>query len=87
MAPCSAASGSVNLSGASVAFADATHVVVPRRVGLAVNPELLRRLARQCRILMLRVRTDAARRQLWILADELEQRAKELELECPRSSC
>ncbi len=46
---------------------------------LAVNPELLRRLARRLRLLMLQLRTDVARRQLGLLADQLEEKAEEIE--------
>ena len=44
-----------------------------------MNPELLRRLASRIYLLMLRVRTDAARQQLRVLAGEMEERADELE--------
>ena len=56
-------------------------------MGLMVNPEIFRRLAARCRRLMLLVRTDAARDQLRIWAEEFEQKADELEKESRRERC
>jgi hypothetical protein len=52
-----------------------------------VSPKVFRRLAAQCRRLMLLVRTDAAREQLRIWADEFEQKADELEKKTRRERC
>ena len=49
-----------------------------------MNSEFLLRFARRMRDLMLRARTDAAREQLRIWAEEFEARAAALETEQPR---
>ena len=56
-------------------------------MGLMVNPEIFRRLAARYRRLMFLVRTDAARDQLRIWAEEFEQKADELEKESRRERC
>ena len=56
-------------------------------MGLMVNPEIFRRLAARFRRLMFLVRTDAARDQLRIWAEEFEQKADELEKESRRERC
>ena len=56
-------------------------------MGLMVNPEIFRRLAARYRRLMFLVRTEAARDQLRIWAEEFEQKADELEKESRRERC
>jgi hypothetical protein len=51
------------------------------------NPEVFRRFAAQCRRLMLLVRTEAARQQLWVWAEEFDQKADELEKQSRRERC
>ena len=56
-------------------------------MGLMVNPEIFRRLAARYRRLMFLVRTEAAREQLRIWAEEFEQKADELEKKFLRERC
>lgn len=46
-----------------------------------MTPETLRRFAQRCRELSLRTRTDAARRQLTVWAEEFDAWAADLERE------
>src|SRR3954447_19928870 len=55
--------------------------------GLMVNPEVFRRLSARCRRLMLLVRTETARQQLRIWAEEFDQKADELEKQPRRERC
>jgi hypothetical protein len=48
---------------------------------MSMSPEAIRRFAKRCRQLMLRVRTEAARHQLQMWADEFENYAEAVELE------
>jgi hypothetical protein len=46
-----------------------------------MQPDFLRRMARQCRDLIPRTRTEAAREQLRLWIEEFERRAETLERE------
>lgn len=56
-------------------------------MGPMVDPEIFRRFAARCRRLMLLVRTDAAREQLRIWADEFKEKADDLEKQARRERC
>jgi len=51
-----------------------------------MTPETLRRFAQRCRELSLRTRTEAARRQLTVWADEFDAWATDLERESASDS-
>lgn len=59
--------------------AHALSVGFVHRVGQFMNPEIYRRFARRCRELMLLARTNAARMQLRVWADEFDEQASGLE--------